>query len=207
MKNVRLFLWLCVVAALGVGAILYQQRQIEAEEEPVRVSPVAGMRVGGPFTLTDHNGKTVTDKDFADKYRLVYFGFTYCPAVCPTELHKMTRALKDLGPALAAQIHPIFITIDPDRDTVPAMKRYMSLFDPSFTGLTGTPDQIARVLKDWKVYAAKVQQDGMSDYTMDHSSYIYFLSPSGDLLNLFRAADTADTMAQAIRDRLTQKAD
>lgn len=207
MKKLRLVLWLCVAVALCVSGGLYLQRAAKDADDAAYTSPVAGIKVGGPFTLTNHRGETATDADFADKYRLVYFGFTYCPAICPTELHKMTRALKELGPDLAAQIYPIFITIDPERDTAAAMQRYMTLFDPSFTGLTGTPDQIAKVLKDWKVYAAKVQQDGMADYTMDHSSYIYFLSPSGELLNLFRVHDTADTMATAIRDRLTQKTD
>ncbi len=152
---------------------------------------------GGPFTLVDQDNKTVTEKDFTGKFRLIYFGFTYCPAICPTELSKITNAMKGLGER-GNIIQPMFITVDPERDTPEKMKNYISLFNPSLVGLTGTPDQIKQALKGYKIYAAKVQDAGMSDYTMDHSSFIYFMGPDDRLLYIFKTEDTAQQMTDII---------
>ena len=159
---------------------------------------VAGVQVGGPFTLTNHTGEVVTDKSFGKSYRLIYFGFTYCPSVCPTELQKMTASYKKLG-ELQKEITPIFITVDPERDTVDIMKNYVEFFHPDMVGFTGTRKQIDNVIRNYKVYAAKVQDENATDYTVDHSSYIYFMSPDGRLLRLFRTQDNAGEIAGMIK--------
>lgn len=159
---------------------------------------------GGPFTLVDQNGKTVTDKDYAGRYRLIYFGFTYCPAICPTELQKITAALTLLGDK-GKKIQPLFITVDPERDTPEKMKGYVTLFHPSLIGLSGTRAQIDQVLKSYKIYAAKAQDPGMTEYTMDHSSLIYFMAPDGRLLRIFKIDDTAQAMADTIAQWLDQE--
>lgn len=164
-------------------------------------APVAGASIGGPFTLVDQNGRTVTEKDFPG-WLLIYFGFTYCPAVCPTELQKMATVMKKLGPDKAAKIRPLFISIDPERDTPEALKGYVAMFDPRLEGLTGTVEQIEAVKREWRVYAAKVQDPGASDYTMDHSSFTYLMSPDGRLAGLYKAQDKAEDIARDIAGKL-----
>lgn len=158
---------------------------------------------GGPFSLVDHNGKTVTDKDYADKFKLIYFGFTFCPAICPTELAKMTAALNALGEE-AKKIQPLFITVDPERDTVEKMKPYVALFHPSLVGLTGTPEQIKNTTKAYKIYAAKVEDPSLSDYTVDHSSFIYLIAPDGRLLYIFKSSDDASVLERITRQWISQ---
>lgn len=156
---------------------------------------------GGPFTLIDHTGRAVTEKDFARKYRLIYFGFTYCPAICPTELAKMAKTLNALGPD-ADVITPLFITVDPERDTQDVMAKYVEMYHPRLIGLTGTPEQIKQTAKEYKIYYAKVEGPAMTEYTMDHSSFIYFMDPDENLVAIFRADDDAETMVTKIRERL-----
>lgn len=193
-----IFLTLLVFA--GLMGVAWMMRTDRSES----VRPVmTGTRIGGPFTLVDQDGRAVTEASWPGKYRLVYFGFTYCPAICPTELQKMAAALKDLGPE-ADKIQPIFISVDPERDTPAVLKPYVPLFDPRLTGLTGTREQIDKVLKAWHVYAAKAQEPGASDYTMDHSSFTYLTDADGELLALYRITDTASAMAGDIRDRIAR---
>ena len=110
--------------------------------------------IGGPFTLLDGNGQTVTDKDFRGKYMLVYFGYTFCPDVCPTTLNAVADAMDKLGPA-GSSIQPLFITVDPKRDTPAVVKQYTAAFGPKIEGLTGTPEEIAEVAKEYRVYYAE----------------------------------------------------
>lgn len=174
----------------------------ESEKIAGGLQPVGGS-IGGAYTLIDQNGETVTDKTFADNYKLVYFGFTYCPAICPTELAKMSSALAQMGTAARA-IQPIFITIDPERDTQSVMKEYVGLYDERLIGLTGTPEQVKQAAAAYKVYYAKAEDPAASDYTMDHSSYIYFMSPDDTLLHIFRTEDTAEGMAHIMQAWLDQ---
>jgi protein SCO1/2 len=151
--------------------------------------------VGGPFTLEDGNGKQVTDRDFRGKYMLVYFGYTFCPDVCPTTLNGVTEALEQLGKK-AERLQPIFITVDPVRDTPEVMKRYTAAFSPRLIGLTGTPDQIAKVAQEYRVYyAAHRTGPGPNDFTVDHSSILYLVGPDGKFIAPIRADETADQMA------------
>ncbi|MCD8519898.1 MAG: SCO family protein [Alphaproteobacteria bacterium] len=136
---------------------------------------------------------------------MIYFGFTYCPAICPTELQKITRALKLVEkdePEALDNLAPIFITVDPERDTPDVLKDYLTLFDPRFTGLTGSVEEIEAVKKAYRIYAAKVEEEGMSDYSMDHSSFIYFLAPDETVLGIYRVNDTAEIIAADIQNNI-----
>ena len=157
--------------------------------------------IGGPFTLTDQHGNTVTDADFRGRYMLVYFGFTYCPDVCPTALATITEAMNRLDEA-ADRIVPILITVDPERDTPEQLKMYASHFSPRLVALTGTPEQIAAVAKAYRIYYAKAApQDADDDaYTMDHSAITYLMDPDGAYLRHFNHATTADEMAERLRE-------
>lgn len=155
-------------------------------------------RVGGPFTLVDHRGETVTEETFRGRYMLIYFGFTFCPDVCPTELAAMSAAIDALGED-GEKVQPVFITIDPERDTPEVMARYVTLFHPRLTGLTGSPEQIADVAKAWHVFYRKAQDEGSSaDYTMDHSSIVFLMGPDGEYLKLFPPMTAPEKMAEAI---------
>lgn len=205
--NKQRFLILVMAALAGLilaaAAAMITRPAVHTAQEPEGLIAVTGDAFGGPFTLTDHTGKTVTDKDFTGKYRLIYFGFTFCPAICPTELSKITAALKAMGPE-GEKILPVFVTVDPERDTAEKMKSYVSLFHPRLVGLTGTPEQIKAMLKEYKIYANKVQDPQMSEYTMDHSSFIYFMAPDDRLLRIFKVDDTADDIAQIATQWMAQ---
>ncbi|PZP55457.1 MAG: SCO family protein [Micavibrio aeruginosavorus] len=198
-----------LLAAIGLclGALIAGVSALSSKknDNTPAILNVAG--VGGPFELTDQDGKTRSEKDFAGKYKLIYFGFTSCPAICPTELQKTAEAYKELSDSQKDQIQLIFITVDPERDTAKVLKKYVELFDPSMVGLTGTLEQIEAVKSEFKVYAAKVP-DGPSkdDYTMDHSSFIYFMSPDDKLITLFKTQQTASEMEDFIRKYLKKNA-
>ncbi len=163
--------------------------------------PVAGSTVGGAFSLTDHNGQAVTHESWPGKYKLVFFGFTHCPDICPAALDKMTTALNTLGDKTAS-IQPLFITIDPARDDAATMKAYLANYHSSIVGLTGSEEQIKQVEETYKVYAAKVDT-GTPVYTMAHSSFVFLMSPNDELLEIFRDADPADQMAAKIAERVS----
>ncbi len=184
----------------GLGTYFQVKSESSGRVATIKSAPVVASDFGGEFTLTNHLGKTVTDKDFKDKYRLIYFGFTYCPAICPTELQKITMALKDLDAEIAGQITPIFVTIDPERDTVEAMKNYVGLFHERLIGLTGTAQQTKQIADTYKIYYARVKDDTMQDYTMDHSSFIYFMGPNDTLYRIFKVDDKADVIAAFITE-------
>ncbi len=205
MKNVRYALW-GLIALIGVAfllGVLLRNPNLQGTNAKENLIAVTDDVFGGPFSLTDQNGKTITEKSFEGQYKLIYFGFTYCPAICPTELSKITTALNTLG-SISKKIQPIFMTVDPERDTVEKMKNYVGLFHPALVGLTGPLGEIQKTLKAYKIYAAKVQDPSLNDYTMDHSSFVYLIAPDGRLLHIFKSADTADDMAKTIQAWLTQ---
>lgn len=158
-----------------------------------------GIAIGGPFTLQDGSGQPVTDRDFRGKFMLVYFGYTFCPDVCPTTLSAVADAMDKLGPD-AAKVRPLFITVDPRRDTPPKVKKYVAAFGPEITGLTGTPEEIARVAKEYRVYYAEHRTGpGPEDYSMDHSSVLYLMDPRGGFVAPIRADQTGDEMAANLK--------
>ncbi|MGV3769771.1 MAG: SCO family protein [Sphingobium phenoxybenzoativorans] len=153
---------------------------------------LAGASIGAPFTLTDQDGKRVAWDSFKGKYRLVYFGYTYCPDVCPVDLQRIMQAYgkfeKD-SPDRAAKLQPIFITVDPQRDTPPVLKNYVAAFSPRLIGLTGTPDEIAKVAKDFVVIYGKADEKGANDYLVSHSRTPYLFGPDGQPIALVPVDD------------------
>jgi protein SCO1/2 len=151
--------------------------------------------IGGPFRLTDQNGRTVTDQDFKGRPFLVFFGFTHCPDVCPTTLFEVSEILRKLG-ADGDRVRALFITVDPERDTPDKMKEYLSSFDPRLTGLTGDPEAVAAVAKAYRVYFKKVPLD-QGGYTMDHTAIVYLMDKDGRFVapftSLKRGTDAAVT--------------
>ena len=146
-------------------------------------APLEGARLGGPFTLTDQDGRQVSNSDFDGKYRLVYFGFSYCPDVCPVDLQRIAQGLRQLekeDAQLASKVQPIFITVDPQRDTPEVLKAYVKAFHPRLIGLTGTQDQIASVAKAHGVYFSKREGASSKDYLMDHMRVALLFGPKGE---------------------------
>jgi len=160
-----------------------------------------GLSLGGPFSLVDQTGKPVTEANFAGRFLLVYFGFTYCPDVCPTELGIIASAMDELGPQ-ADRVTPVFITVDPERDTPAAMADYVSRFHPSMVGLTGTDQQVAAAARAYRVYYAKVNRPELTEYVMDHSSFIYLVGPDGRVRSLFRPQTSPETIARAVQAQM-----
>ena len=160
---------------------------------------VAAPPIGGPFSLIDDSGTPRTDAEFRGKLMLVYFGYTHCPDACPTALQDMADALAQLGPQ-ADEIVPIFITIDPARDTVAYLKGYAEQFDAHFVSLTGSPEQVAAAAKAYRVYYRKATDT--PNYLMDHSSIVYLMGRDGKFLMHFTPDTTPDQMADALRKYL-----
>lgn len=186
-----------LVALIGAMIISFAFLNMQNSAESTYQSPraISGSSIGGGFSLIDEDGEVFTDQDLKRPYRLIYFGFTYCPAICPTELAKTVKAFNQLPEEIQENIDLVFITIDPERDTPEVMKQYTDMFHPRLIGLSGDQDQIDALLKQYKVYAARVQDESMSDYTMDHSSYIYLFNNDNQLRAMYRMSDDAQFMA------------
>ncbi len=155
--------------------------------------------IGGPFTLTDHNGRTVTEADFKGKPTLIYFGFTYCPDVCPTSLLLMQTAVEQLGKDADRRLNMVFITVDPERDTPEVLKDYVGNFGPTVLGLTGTPAQLTAAAKAFRVYYRKVESKDGAPYLMDHSSIFYLLDRNGRFVKHFTHQSKAEDIAAAVK--------
>ncbi len=187
------FACLALVAALVLGVFAY----FSTSSTPTG-SGTGTALVGGPFALTDQTGKHVTEKDYLGKYTLVFFGYTYCPDVCPTELQVISAALDKMG-AKADIIQPIFVTIDPERDTPDVIRQYVANFPPRLVGLTGSPQEIAAAAKAYRVYFSKVENKASpGDYLMDHSSIVYLMDKQGRFLKHFTYTTDAVELAQAL---------
>jgi protein SCO1/2 len=164
----------------------------------------AGVAIGGPFSLIDETGAPVTEKTYRGRHMLIFFGFTYCPDVCPTELAKIAATLDLLGQD-AQRLVPLFVSIDPERDTPEALAQYTELFHPAIVGLTGSEQQIAAVARAFRVYYNKVKTGPEPDaYTMDHSAFIYLMGPDGGFRQFFSPQATPEQMAAAIRAELAR---
>jgi protein SCO1/2 len=156
--------------------------------------------IGGPFQLTDQNGKAVTDKSLKGKPTLIFFGYTHCPDVCPTSLFEISEVLRALGKD-ADKVNAVFISVDPERDTPATMKDYLSSFDPHLEGLSGDPAETAKVITSYRVYAKKVPtKDG--DYTMDHTALIYLMDRDGRFVSPFNLKRTPEEAAADLKKYL-----
>ena len=196
-----------VVAALaaGLGA-----RYLLTGDEP-RIVPGQsgvvgvpdGVKIGGPFSLVDHLGRAVTDRDFRGRFMLIFFGYTFCPDICPTELQTVADAIDRMGPA-GGKVQPIFISVDPERDTVAVLKDYVPNFHPRLAGLTGTKEQVAAVARAYRVFYRKERAPGSrvgdadADYLMSHSSFIYLVGPDGRLRALLRGRQDSKEIARVV---------
>jgi protein SCO1/2 len=193
-STVRRFLPLVIFAVVAVVvAVVVALPRMEASK--------SGAGIGGPFALTDKNGKTVTDQDFRGKLMMIYFGYTFCPDVCPTTLGIMGQALDKLTPDERKQVAPIFITVDPERDTPKVIGDYAANFAPDLIGLTGTPEAIQKVEHEYHVYAKKHEEKDGS-YSMDHSSIIYLMGRDGQYRGILSGEVTVDQVVDGIRKRL-----
>jgi len=152
--------------------------------------------IGGSFNLTNHLNKPVTEKDFSGKYMILYFGYTYCPDICPMDLQILTDAINLLDSSISGQITPIFVSVDPERDTVEIMAEYVQYFHEDLIGLTGTIEQVDAVKEEYRVYAEKA--DDTADYIVDHTSYTYLMGKDGKFLKHFNHAEDPEVMAAQI---------
>ncbi len=162
---------------------------------------VLGSAIGGPFTLIDQDGKTVTNTALEGKWLLVYFGYTHCPDACPTALNNIALALQDLGAKRSGEVRPVFISIDPARDTPKVMKDYVTAFDAPILALSGSPAAVAEAAKNYRVYYAKHPEAG-GDYSMDHTSLIYVMDPKGRFTASFTGEDPPAQMAERLKKLL-----
>jgi cytochrome oxidase Cu insertion factor (SCO1/SenC/PrrC family) len=157
--------------------------------------------IGGPFTLTEPNGRRRSDSEFRGRLMIVYFGYTFCPDVCPTDLMAITQALDALG-GEAKAIQPVFITLDPERDDK-VMAEYLSAFHPSFIGLTGSPEEIRKVANAFKAFYAKVRDEKTGEYFIDHSGVIYLIGRNGQYLGFMPPQTAPDRLIEILRKHLT----
>jgi protein SCO1/2 len=189
--------YLLLVAALAGGLLWHESETVPGLGKTVITGQAT---VGGPFRLIDQAGKTVTDADFRGRYLLIYFGYSFCPDVCPTTLGVMAQALEKMGTD-SARIVPIFITVDPARDTPKVLADYMKAFGPAFVGLTGSDAEIKAVEKEYRVYAAK-RPLANGNYGMDHSSVMYLMGPTGKLVSFYDEAISPDDLAKDLKRKI-----
>jgi protein SCO1 len=183
-----------VAVAAAVLAIGIAVARIVADLHDNAAEALPG--IDGHFLLTTSAGSAVTDRSFPGKWLLVYFGYTFCPDTCPTALSALATALDELGP-LAAEVQPIFITVDAERDTAQVVRDYAKAFDPRIVGLSGTPKQIAAAAKEFRVYY-KVRSLGHDEYAIDHSSFIYVINPQGQVVELLTGNLPGHSMAEEL---------
>ena len=189
--NVRIFAWLAPLVLIAACS----------PAEPSASPPLEGARIGGSFTLTNQDGKRMSDAALEGRYRMMYFGYTFCPDVCPVDVQNLAAGLKLLeksDPALAERVVPVFVTIDPARDTPAVLKQFVSAFHPRMIGLTGTPEEISKVAKEFAIFyqRGKGTPDG---YMMDHSRQAYLMSPEGKPLALLPQDETPQAIADEIK--------
>ena len=197
----RGFLLFVVGLAIVLGALGFEYWRLTAEESGAASgSGTFAAAIGGPFTLVDQDGQVRHDTDFRGKLMLVYFGYTYCPDACPTELQTISQAMDELG-AKADQVAPLFISVDPARDTPAQLKSYSESFTPHLVALTGSAEQVAQAARGYKIYYQKVAQKN-GDYLMDHSSFVFLMGRDGRYLAHFTPDSSPDTIARTIEKDL-----
>lgn len=192
---------LTIIALLAAaGALALAEAWLVVNPHP-KVVTSGTAAIGGPFTLLTTDGKTVSDGTYRGKWLLIYFGYTFCPDACPTALTAISVALEKLGPD--AKLQPLFVTVDPRRDTPAVMADYLKSFDPRIVGLTGNQEQIDSVLKAYRVYAeAPKSEAGNADYPVSHSAYLYLMDPQGRFGNVIQASAGGEEIAAWLRKQM-----
>ncbi|MGH6804926.1 MAG: SCO family protein [Methyloceanibacter sp.] len=186
-----------LIGAMGGAAALLLTRGASGPN----VTTTGKALIGGPFALVDQHGKTVTDRDFRGRHMLVFFGFTHCPDICPAELQVIAASLDELGPK-AEEVVPIFVTLDPERDTPEVMADYVKNFGSRFVGLTGSPEAIAETAKTYRVAFSKFEnKDAVGDdnYSIDHSAFVYLMGRDGEYITHFNYGAPAAKMTESLR--------
>ena len=191
---------LTVFGAFLASLVLVFSVVLLARENVAGPNAPAAVAIGGPFALSDQNGRMVTEQDLKGHPSLVFFGFTHCPDVCPTTLFDISQVMAALGPD-ADRTHAVFITVDPERDTEGVLKDYLSSFDPHVSGLTGDLAEITKVAKEYRVYFKKVPLDG-GGYTMDHTAITYLMDKEGRFVSPFNLKRTPEAAAADLRRQL-----
>ncbi|KAF5181058.1 SCO1, mitochondrial-like protein [Thalictrum thalictroides] len=189
----------------GAGLLYYYDKEkkkhieeINNASTAVKQGPSVGKAaIGGPFNLIDHNGKSVTEQDFRGKWTLVYFGFTHCPDICPDELLKLAAAIDKIKEKTRIEIVPVFISVDPERDTVEQVHDYVKEFHPNLVGLTGSADEVKKVARAYRVYYMKTEEEG-SDYLVDHSIIMYLMDPNMEYVKFFGKNHDVDSLTDGI---------
>ena len=204
MRNSRVLVGSVLAAGL-LAAVSMVHAQSERSAGELMDAVMWGKEpIGGPFTLVDHTGKPRKDADFRGKLMLVYFGFSFCPDVCPTDLMAIGQAVDKLGPDGDA-VQPLFVTVDPDRDTPAHLAEYVPFFHSRLLGLTGDAAQIRDAARLYRVYYAKVAIEGAAEYTVDHSGFIYLMDRDGKYLGFFPPGTPSDRMVAVIKAHLSAK--
>lgn len=205
--GIRLRTRLAVTALFGAGIMgtwWYVHREKEQHFQQQRIEQLRQVAVGqGDFSLLDHEGRRRTKRDFVGSWTLLYFGFTHCPDICPDELDKMSSVVRilDEDPALP-RVQPLFITVDPERDDVAAMRRYVRDFHPRLVGLTGTDEEVKQAGRDYRVYASAGPKDDDGDYIVDHTILIYLVNPDGLFLDYYNRMKDDKQIAQSVRNHM-----
>ncbi len=181
LKTLRLVLWTLVVVVLAAMGGWYVQHQFR-EKPAASAAPTPITGIGGPFSLVDQTGRAFTEKDLLGRPTAIFFGYTYCPDVCPTTLLEASGWMKDLG-ARAEHLRVVFVTVDPERDTPQKLAQYLGSFDPRFIGLSGSREETDRIIKAYRVFARKVEGKG-GDYTMDHTAAVYLLDSAARFVGI-----------------------
>ena len=196
---------LLISAVLVAGFLWYVNVYVKIGPPAVTSGIVQGegqADIGGPFSLIDHNGVRRTEADFLGKYTLIFFGYTYCPDICPTTLAVLSAALREMGET-ADRVVPVLVSVDPARDTPEVMRTYLSAFGPRFVGLTGSEEEIAEVARVYRVYYQSHAQDG-PDYTVDHSSVIYLMGPDGNFITNYTLEAGPQEIAADVKRRIAE---
>ncbi|KAF7136359.1 hypothetical protein RHSIM_Rhsim08G0090800 [Rhododendron simsii] len=200
-----------LLVATGAGVIFYYDNEKRRHIEDINNASIAVKQgpsvgkaaIGGPFSLVNHNGKAVTDGDFLGKWTVMYFGFTHCPDICPDELQKLAAAVDKIKKSAGIEVVPVFISVDPERDTVEQVHEYVKEFHPNLIGLTGNPEEIKKVARAYRVYYMKTEEEG-SDYLVDHSIVMYLMDPNMEFVKFYGKNNDVDALSDGIIKEIKQ---